>query len=812
MPQTWDEKGNVVQPSAMQPAVMPPGTPPPAAPTAKQKQTWDEHGKPVEAKSPLTVEKAMPFSSGVAQGAMLDPTKIAEKKTTLGQMGEVGKQFATGGFEFLKSVAKDPLNVGNPIDEMVKGQKDAYKDIHEGFTKNNHDQLMHGLGLAVGNMALIMGGAKSAKEGMGVGAAAKEVGFAAKDLSAKRAIVGAASHSMLDELRKTQVDNTVRDASGKPVDLSKLGVATKAERARIGGNVNSINISDTATNPKGYVPVKIVLGTVDQAISDKKAGVLLQKKMLPKVAQIRGLVEGHGGGNMTFDNLKQVRSIIGRLIPKSQGIESSILGDLYSSFTDSMKNRAARLGKIKEFNEYVEATDKLDNHEKGLIKTLQGTKTGFDYYKFISDGTNKPNLNRLVTDLHLPSDFFHKTTKDYNKIHYYANLSKGDSLVARLTNRLIAMKGHPIVGTLGGVTGLELGRTIGGALGSPMIGSFAGFTFGAALAHDFISKYEAAQAIRELGGPSGVMGTPRTRPPASQPQNPNQSSPGPGGPSGAAPTALAPKGGVPPTPVKPSGLSPALARLLPEARAEISEKAKETAHEALHHHEAPGEEEGFSTEKGIKEGYEKESNKPIDRRQRVELRKAIDKLKDSPNDALKHFQRALEQARKSEPTKVLEGITNKAKESQAKFESEARGRQVSKRPGMTKDTPEARKAKASARIASRRASGELGTSTSGGNVVEKAEAIREQARALSGRVTPESLRGISIVDIEDAAKELDHTPSRMIYRGLQGLRKSQKWSDEVYRGYLEDFILKSIDEKSKGPNIPGLDAPPKKIE
>lgn len=706
------------------------------------------------------VEKAMPFSSGVAQGAMLDPTKIAEKKTTLGQMGEVGKQFATGGLEFLKSVAKDPLNVANPIDEMVKGQKDAYKDIHEGFTKNNHDQLMHGLGLAVGNMALIMGGVKSAKEGMGVGAAAKDVGFAAKDLSAKRAIVGAASHSMLDELRKTQVDNTVRDASGKPVDLSKLGIATKAERARIGGNVNSINISDTATNPKGYVPVKIVLGTVDQAISDKKAGVLMQKKALPKVAQIRGLVEGHGGGNMTFDNLKQVRTIIGRLSEQAKGIESSILGDLYGSFTDSMRNRAARLGKVKEFNEYIEATDKLDKHEKGLIKTLQGTKTGFDYYKFISDGTNKPNLNRLVTDLHLPSDFFDKTTKDYNKIHYYANLSKGDSLVARLTNRLIAMKGHPIVGTLGGVTGLELGRTIGGALGSPMIGSFAGFTFGAALAHDFISKYEAAQAIRGLGGPSGVMGTPRATPPASQPQNPNQPSPGPGGPSGAAPTALAPKGGVPPTPVKPSGLSPALARLLPETRAEVSEKVKETAHEALHHHEAP----------------------------------------------------------EAEP-EIPEGITNKAKAEQVKSEakptkvpSEARGREASKRPGMTKDTPEARKAKAAARIASRRASGELGTSTSGGNVVEKAEAIREQAKALSGKVTPESLRTVSIIDIEEAAKELDHTPNKKIYKYLQALRRRDKWSDEVYRGYLSDYILKDVEEKSKGPNIPGLDAPTKKIE
>ena len=60
--------------------------------------------------------------------------------------------------------------------------------------------------------------------------------------------------------------------------------------------------------------------------------------------------------------------------------------------------------------------------------------------------------------------------------------------------------------------------------------------------------------------------------------------------------------------------------------------------------------QGFSTDKAIQEGYAKEAAKPIDRRQNLELRAAMDKLKDSPNEALQHFQAAAELARAKDPS------------------------------------------------------------------------------------------------------------------------------------------------------------------
>lgn len=125
-----------------------------------------------------------------------------------------------------------------------------------------------------------------------------------------------------------------------------------------------------------------------------------------------------------------------------------------------------------------------------------------------------------------------------------------------------------------------------------------------------------------------------------------------------------------------------------------------------------------------------------------------------------------------------------------KVPEEARGREPSARTGMTKDTAEARKAKARERVAKAR--------EEAGRTQQKSS-LEDQARQLAGKVTPQSLKNVPLVEVEEAAKEFDHTPNQMIWRGLQKLKRSQGWTEDVYRGYLEDFILKSIDMKAKNP-------------
>ena len=816
MPQTWDEKGNVITqapPQAM-PIALPgsaaanPNAPAVMPPSTKPKQSWDEHGKSIQAAAPQTVEKTMPFSSGVVSGMMLDPSKIAQQKTTGGQVKEVGKEMLSGTGDWLKKVAMDPLHIGDPIDALVKGQEDAYKDVHEGLRSGNHDQLMHGLGLAVGNLSTILGGAKSVKEGFGVASTARDASFAAKDLTAKRAIVSAASHGALD---------TLRDEHSVAIDT-----AVRAERQRIGGAVQSLNTRDLAADPKGYVPQKLALATLDQAVSDKKANVLLNKRMLPKVSQVRGLLEGHTG-NMTFNDLKQVRTVVGGMLKKSEGVERAVLSDYYSSLSQNLKSRAAHLGGIAEWQDYNEASDKLAKHEDGLIPELKESKTGLEYAKKIVSEQNQGRLNTLTKDLHMPSDTFSKAAKTHKAIINFAKMSEGDSITAKTANRLIALKQHPISATLGGTTGVLAGRALGTAMGSPMAGSFIGLTLGAAFAHDLMSKYDAAQAIREIGGPSGVMGV---RPSATPPTSTSGPSGGPGGggPSSPQPSAM------PSGPSSPSAsLSPSLAKLLSESGVKIStdslgvkwaEDSKgvkvsipksvpegevtkyassKIAEQAKMQSEIKAkvpEAKPLPSKEALEDAFRKKGMRGVEAHElAVETLDNVTGRNTVPEAVRQHSMERIERIMGPEQRSVPR--TESAEPKVTKVAEGERGREASKRTGMTKDTPEARRAKARERIAAKR---EEGTRT------QIKGSLEDQARQVAGRM---NFQGRSNLELEEGLQELYGENGKRFLKQFQSLAKQQKWSDEVYRGYLEDTLDRRAKELAQRPNIPGLHTEPK---
>jgi len=715
------------------------------------------------------VEKAMPFSSGVASGMMLDPTAIAKQSTTIGQVKEVGKEMGRGALDLGISILKDPLSIGKPIDAIVKGQESAYKKVHEGLKSGNHDEIMNGLGEAVGNLSMLLGGAKSAREGFGVSSAARDAVFTAKDLTTKRAIVSAASHGVLDSL--------------KDEHKAAIDTAVKAERARIGGNVQAINVKDISADPNGYMPQKLAIATLDQAVSNKKANVLLNKRMLPKVAQVRGLLEGHSQ-NLTFNDLKQVRTVVGNALENATGVERAILSDYYDSLSKNLKGRSSHLGSLQEWEDYNEGSNKLSEHEKGIIAELTDSKTGLEYAKKIGSEQNGPRLSTLESDLKLPKGFFEKAVKDYKPIINFAKMTEGDSIVAKTANRLIALKQHPISAAMGGTAGVLAGRAVGTAIGSPMAGSFIGLTLGAAFMHDLMSKYDAARAIREIGGPSGVMGFRSGQAPSSSGASGAKPSTGLGG-GGSSPSPTQPSGNIPPgspSPVNTSTLSPALANLLPEM---AKDKVKSSTTTEIGGREA----KGLEVEKAVSR------NIPF---QKAQFDAAIDRSKEIIRDSkatseekaiaasqLKNYREWAAKLEEPKVTKVAEG---------------QHGRESSARKGMTKDTPEARRAKARERIAAKREEASR-TQIKG--------SLEDQARQVAGRM---DFQGKSNIELEEGLQTLYGDNGKRFLKEFKNIAKQMKWSEEVYRGYLEDTIDRRAEELSSKPNIPGLDTKPKKIE
>lgn len=842
MPQTWDEKGNPIQAKPM-PQAMPgsaaanPNAPAVMPTAAKPKQTWDEKGNPIQTKptqpakpegavskffgagpaipaKPLTeMEKKSPFGTGVATGSLLDANKIAQQKTTLGSVGETAKQLGSGAVDFAKSVALDPLNVGNAIDALTASESHAYRKVRDGLKTGDHDMLMNGLGEAVGHLDTLIMGAKSAKEGTGsLSSAARDAKFAAKDLTSKRAIVSAASHGALD---------TLKDEHSAAIDT-----AVKAERQRIGGNVASINTTDLAKDPQGYVPQKLALATLDQAVADKKANVLLDKRMLPKVAQVRGLLEGHAQ-NLTFNDLKQVRSVVGDALGKATGVESAILGDYYSSLTNNLKGRAAHLGKLSEWNDYNEGAEKLAGHEKNLIPELKDSKTGLDYAKKIVSEQNQGRLNTLTKDLHMPDDFFSNAAKSHKAIINFAKMTEGDSLVAKTANRLIALKQHPIAATLGGVTGVGVGRAIGTAIGSPMAGSFIGLTLGAAFAHDLMSKYDAAKAIREIGGPSGVMGV-RVKPNQTPPPNsgappsggsnlaPPQAGPGGGGssPGGVAQSVADMKARMTPEAraayesgeaqalaKAKASISPALAKLLPEAAKQAERRG---APRPTGLNSPPPDNIRIarleSLRKIVRDSTTPERDRKIAQAQLEDMEKNPSErntLGDNPSQLKKDKPLMSKEEAEAASAKRTEGRTQRFEGSEPKVTKagpEERGRTESVRKGMTKDTPEARRAKAAERIAAKRSEASR-TNIKG--------TLEDQARQVAGKM---DFQGKSNIELEEGLQELYGENGKRFLKQFQSLAKQQKWSDDVYRGYLEDTLDRRAKELASKPAIPGLNS------
>lgn len=863
MPQTWDEKGNPIQAKPM-----PQAMPPPAAPTAKQKQTWDEHGTPIQASPakpaqistgiqsqppPIQPQGPTPTSTsnpntpylggyaGFTPGHMASSAGQGIKNVVQGTTGswEKGHEGEGGLIEIGANIEKHLPEMGEQANEIRRQAKEAFKrggveGQVEGYTKgafsiipmlgpwlnDKYNQAMSGdVGGSAVETATTAGLAKVIEAVNDKGPnAAKDI----KNAFPKHVIVGV-SNLALDHVKNGQVGDAVIEGSR---DTSKLGQAVKATKDRIGAKFSSINAADKIKDPNGFVPAKIATNTIDKAIADKGAQVLYDKKMMPSVAKIRALVEGYKG-NLTFDNIKQMRSFIGDYYAKASGVEKAVLGDLYSSYSDVLKNRAKQLGP-DHIRDYIEAngdTESLKNHQEGLIKDLKSKNTGLQYFNEITKESNKGRLNKLEADLHLPTGFFADTVRDFGPLHRLAALTEGSSTTGLKGSRISAFMRHPIAATAGITGGGAIGGGVGMLMGGhSMVGSIMGMTAAAMKVDDFLNRYDAARRIREMGGPDNVTGRGQTTHPPNSGAPPSggsnlappQSGPGGGGssPGGVAQSVADMKARMTPEAraayesgeaqalaKAKASISPALAKLLPEAAKQAERRG---APRPTGLNSPPPDNIRIarleSLRKIVRDSTTPERDRKIAQAQLEDMEKNPSErntLGDNPSQLKKDKPLMSKEEAEAASAKRTEGRTQRFEGSEPKVTKagpEERGRTESVRKGMTKDTPEARRAKAAERIAAKRSEASR-TQIKG--------TLEDQARQVAGKM---DFQGKSNIELEEGLQELYGENGKRFLKQFQSLAKQQKWSDDVYRGYLEDTLDRRAKELASKPAIPGLNS------
>jgi hypothetical protein len=574
-----------------------------------------------------------------------------------------------------------------------------------------------------------------------------------KNAFPKHVIVGV-SNLALDHIKDGQVGDAIIEGSR---DTSKLGQAIQATKDRNGAKYSSVNTADKIKDPGGFRQPQEGLNEVDKAVADKGAEALLQKKMLSNVSKIRALYENRKG-NLSFNDIKQIRTFIGQYRDVSKGVENSILGDLYASHSNTLIKRAKELGPdhVKEYLEANADTENLKNHQDGIITELKSKKTGLQYFNEITKESNQGRLTKLENDLHLPTGYFADTARNFRPLHRLAALTEGSSTTGLKGSRISAFMRHPI----GSSAGIGVGGAVGGAAGMlagghAMVGSIMGMTAAAMKVDDFINRYDAAKKIREMGGPDNVTGRGQATPSRASSQQ------GPGGGGSSSPMH---------PPVMPPG-SPLLGSGTPLAANTVNPKLQKLL--------APGwvqEAKGVLKDTKIEEGL---------------------KAKIAENESIKKGEAPLP----GQGSNAFDKPDTRAKAPETKTEPkvtkappEARGRVESVRKGMTKDTPEARNAKAAERIAKNR---EEATRT------QIKGSLEDQARQVAGKM---DFQGKSNIELEEGLQTLFGDNGKRFVKQFQALAKKQKWSDDVYRGYLEDTIDRRVKELASKPAIPGLNS------
>jgi hypothetical protein len=753
-------------------------------------------------------------------------TGIQEILSSMTSPENLALMAGSGGMGELPGLAKATLPrlvSGYFTAQMLLG---AYKEIPEfrqALDTGNDSEAKRIMTHIVGGIALAGLAARHAIKGESPSSAPGNLLNSGIDVLKKRAIVAASSHEVLkkdtDTFKNTIADSykTAKDQGvGKLVQNIVKADQLDSQSKGLSGSTHAGNIDKVID---GIVKAKGAGDNYNDATVELPGTKIIKDAIKLKVDK--------KGPLLSWDDLKDINQAAEFAKQAAYGKDAAVVGDFTAKLRSVMRGRAAQLGpdRLADHDEYVQTMKDLSTHKDGILTKLNNADTPLKFMNELGKESNRPDLDRLFKTLEkhggLPSDYMDKFLADHKLITHFANASEGDTKLSKLTNRLIAMKSHKVAGTLGLTAGATVGHLVGTATGIPLMPTFVGASFTAAFMADLMDKYNAAQQIREIGGPSGVTGN---RP---IPSSPSGASPqqGPGG-GGLSPSPTRPPGnmpsGSPPSgssvPVDTSNISPALAKLLKpaeevggrEAKGADEPKVTSETGGSIHDQETETESQKQSrlTEVkkrikneverarsikagaddprpsflvGVREHLEAQLLDPsISEKEKIGIRDAIERVKERERP----FYEAADKAKTSE-TKTEPKVT--------KAPPEARGRVPSKRKGMTKDSPEARNAKAAEHIAEKRASGELATESSGENVAGKAAISIEKARLQQGKSLPEDLLNLDVRTIEDQFSQTwvdGGKDGKFVLNAMKKAKKIEEWDDYTYKQAMLDGIVK----------------------
>jgi hypothetical protein len=559
------------------PIVAPPPTPP---------------GPPVDKSR---IASPGPFSSGVVSGMGFDPAKLeAVTKFKLGdklypvahpmvqQGAEIVKQAAQGMGSWMEATAKDPAHITDPLDAMARVvefhtgtkwdpfgltkagiEETALDEIGKGIKTGNTSTLEHGAGRLVGGLSNIFAGVEAPEVAGKLRAAPGEALEAVKTANEARnkSVVTAAANNVLQH-------------DAKNVIIPTIVQAVKNTQESIGRRVKNIADADKVDSAKAGKAGSFSRMDMATAIKDAVDDTNAQKVPKPATAKVIKAL-GRYGPDMSWEDVKDLRSTVGSAISEAVGKDRAVLGKLYENYLGKMKTRAAQLGKADAFDEYVTNTRELKRHQDGILSKLQGADTGLKLYEQLAKESNRPELNDMFNLLErhggIPSGFTDDLVKTRRPIFELAKRADGGDASG---GRLGALLRHPMAaGTA--MVGTGLGLSLGSPV--PITGSFVASLIAAQKAANFMDRYDAVKAMRSIRRaqpPNLLKGLPTPFPGGagspSIPPPPGGATPSPVGP-GASPT---PPTSVPSGPVSPSVGAPAAPATLDEFLGRVA-KAQE---------------------------------------------------------------------------------------------------------------------------------------------------------------------------------------------------------------------------------------------
>ena len=376
----------------------------------------------------------------------------------------------------IQNMMSGPLSpdfgVSNAIESAGKGLYEAGKDMYQGYKQNDPERMGHGLGYLTGQ-AIQAGTAMKVPEG------------AARDYNAAT-LLGDSRPMGLANALTTRALARATQAADAIGNFFKKGEAVQANSVQ--DSVRSLQIADQmksrAAGQKGSIDTTHAQAALDQALDTVgiQAGSASAKAI--------GLMEGMISPNATFEQAKQVRTVLGTLGRATKNpADRMVIGAARQQLTEAMGARAKDIGQTSQWKSY---NDIWSNLEKAKDTWQQ------DLYDAAAPTTGSAYaMNRIIAGDHwgkiqqaakeLSSEFGVDSKEFYNNV---------DKLKQNVSWAPLDKNGMNFRGVLN-------------TIGKHPITGLAAYGAAQALGLPFLARFLSVAAAGKLNDVLGQMGEPR---------------------------------------------------------------------------------------------------------------------------------------------------------------------------------------------------------------------------------------------------------------------------------------------------------------